>query len=414
MTERTIASNRLAPVRRGLLWRGIAAAIAVFVSTEVQAQKPAGYKTSAASAIVMDHASGAVLFQSNADELRPPASMSKLMTLAVVFKALKEGRLRFEDDVLCSENAWRRGGAPSRTSAMFIPINTKVTVAEIIRGLIVQSGNDAAIAIAEHMAGSEAAFARLMDAEARRIGLTLSTFANASGLPQDGHLMTTRELAHLARFLMTEYPDYYPLFAEKEFKFRKHLFRNRNPALSADVRGDGLKTGFTSEAGYGVVGSVARDGRRLIVVLAGLSTSIVRNDELQRIVDWGFKGFAPYKLIEGRQIVGRARVWGGEQLYVPLTGGDDDVSVLLPRLPARQRVAAEIVYNGPLKAPIAKGQRVAVLRTRGALNNTVNEVPLYAAEDVAQGSIIRRGLDSMAMLAFRWVADQASGLIEKL
>ncbi len=389
-------------------------AVALWLPNEARAQKPVGYKTPAQAAILVDHETGAILFQHNADVLRQPASMSKLMTLAVVFKALKEGRLRLEDEVLCSEDAWRRGGAPSRTSAMFIPINTKVTVAEIIRGIIVQSGNDAAIAIAEHMAGSEPAFTRLMEQEARRIGLAKATFGNATGLPHPQQQMTARELADLARFLIAEYPDLYPLFGEKEFKFRKHLFRNRNPAVSAEVAGDGLKTGFTEEAGYGVVGSVLKDGRRLIVVLMGLETSIVRNDEVKKILDWGFKGFAPYKLMNAGHVVGRARVWGGDQLYVPLTGGDKDVTVLLSRLPARQKVTLEIVYNGPLKAPIAKGQRVATLRARGGINNTVNELPLFAAEPVEEGSIIRKGLDSMAMFAFRWVADQASGLIEKL
>ncbi|MDX2257531.1 MAG: D-alanyl-D-alanine carboxypeptidase family protein [Hyphomicrobiaceae bacterium] len=383
-------------------------------TARAQGAPVAAYKTAAKQAIVVDYETGAILFQQNADALVPPASMSKLMTLAVVFKALRDGKLRLDEEVLVSEDAWRRGGAPSRTSAMFVPVNTKVTVEELLQGIVVQSGNDASIALAERLAGSEPAFAKMMEAEARRIGLTRATFRNATGLPHAEHLMTARELAHLTAYLIREFPDHYKRFGQTEFKFRKHLFRNRNPFVSADIKGDGLKTGFTQASGYGAVGSVARGDRRLIVVLNGLETSISRRDEAVKITEWAFKGFSPYQLFAGGEIVGQARVWGGESFYVPLTGGDEPVTILLSRLPMKQRLAAEITYQGPLKAPIAKGQRVATLRARSILTNTVNEVPLYAAEDVAEASVVRRGLDSIAMFAFRWVADQAAGLVEKL
>ena len=362
----------------------------------------AGFSGKAKYAVLMDAETGAVLYQNAADELSPPASMSKLMTLAVVFRALKEGKLKLEDEFLMSENAWRTGGAPSGTSAMFVPVNAKATLDELLQGIAVQSGNDACISIAEGMAGSESAFAEMMMAEARRIGLKKSTFRNATGLHHPEHLMTVRELAQLARFLISEYPDRYPVFAQREFRYRKHRFFNRNPLLSLDIGADGLKTGYIKEAGYGIVASAIQDGRRLIAVVNGLETADARRDEASKLLQWGFRNFAEVKLFESEEVVGRARVWGGDRFYVPLTG-NGTLNVVLPRFPANQKLKAEIIYNGPLKAPIKKGDQVATLRVTSS-TSAMNEVPLYAAEDVAAGGIVRRGLDSLVHMAFRWVA----------
>ena len=362
----------------------------------------AGFSGKAKYAVLMDAETGAVLYQNAADELSPPASMSKLMTLAVVFRALKEGKLRLEDEFLMSENAWRTGGAPSGTSAMFVPVNAKATLDELLQGIAVQSGNDACISIAEGMAGSESAFAEMMMAEARRIGLKKSTFRNATGLHHPEHLMTVRELAQLARFLISEYPDRYPVFAQREFRYRKHRFFNRNPLLSLDIGADGLKTGYIKEAGYGIVASAIQDRRRLIAVVNGLETADARRDEASKLLQWGFRNFAEVKLFESEEVVGRARVWGGDRFYVPLTG-NGTLNVVLPRFPANQKLKAEIIYNGPLKAPIKKGDQVATLRVTSS-TSAMNEVPLYAAEDVAAGGIVRRGLDSLVHMAFRWVA----------
>jgi D-alanyl-D-alanine carboxypeptidase (penicillin-binding protein 5/6) len=351
------------------------------------------------NAILMDGDTGGILFRHNSEVLVPPASMSKIMTVAVVFKLLKQGKLQMSDEFVMSVNAWRKGGAPSGTSAMMVPVNTKVRLDELLQGVIVQSGNDAAMAIAEGIAGNEDAFARLMEEEARRIGLEKSQFRNATGLFHPDHLMSVRELAVLARHLMREYPQYFPLFAQREFLYRRHKFMNRNPMLFADPNVDGMKTGYIKQAGYGIVVTSKVNGRRLVVVVAGSASEAERRDEVRRLLDWGSTNVGEFKLFEANEIVGRARVWGGSALYVPLTG-NGDVNVWLPRFPAAQRLRGEIVYAGPLKAPLSKGTEVARLRVTST-SNAMQEVPLYAAEDVPEGGMMRRGLDSLAHLAFR-------------
>ena len=269
------------------------------------------FKTKAQQALLIDGQSGSILYAHNADERRPPASMSKLMTLAIIFRALKEKKVKLTDEFVVSENAWRTGGAPSRTSSMFVPINKSATLEEMIRGLVVQSGNDAAIAVAEGMAGSETAFAVMMEKEARRIGMVHSTFGNASGLPHPRQLMTARDLAILARHLIYNFPEYYPYFAEQEFKYRKFRFINRNRLLFMKLGVDGLKTGYTKEAGYGAVLSAVQGERRLIAVIGGLETAKDRWAEGQRLIEWGFNDFAKFKVFEKGEVVGQARVWGG-------------------------------------------------------------------------------------------------------
>ncbi len=360
-----------------------------------------GFKSKAKHAILVDYASGAILYEKDADTLMQPASMSKLMTLAVVFKAIKSGELSMSDEFVMSEHAWRTGGAPSRTSAMFVPINKRATLNELLQGIIVQSGNDAAIAIAEGLAGSEAAFAQVMTREARRIGLTKSTFGNPTGLPHPDQLMTARELALLSAHIIREYPDFYKMFAQKRFNYRRHKFINRNRLLFAKMGVDGLKTGYVSASGYGVVLSAVRENRRLIAVLGGLKTSNERWAEARRILEWGFNGFSDFQIFDGDQVVGQARVWGGTQIYVPLVG-QKPISIVLPRFPVNQKLRAEVVYDTPLKPPIAKGDRVAVLQVRST-SGTTNRVPLYAAESVEKGGTIRRGLDSLFHLAFGWL-----------
>ena len=369
-------------------------------TAQTPAPAPGAISTKAKHAVLMDAVSGAVLFQHDADTLSPPASMSKLMTLAVVFRALKNGTLKLSDPITMSVNAWRTGGAPSGTSAMFVPVNETATVEEMLQGIIVQSGNDACIAIAEALGGSEQNFAAMMVAEARRIGLPKSTFANATGLYHADHLMTARELATLARFIMHEYPGQFAIFSQKEFNYRKHRFINRNPLLFLDIGSDGMKTGYISQAGYGMVGTATQDGRRLIVVVNGLESANDRRDEARRLLEWGFRSFGEFKLFDPGEVVGEARVWGGSQFYVPLVG-KDGVAIVLPRFPANQRLSAEIRYKGPLKPPIHKGDEVAHLRVTSSSSAT-NEVPLFASEDVAEAGTMRRGLDSLLHLALSW------------
>lgn len=398
-------TERLPHMRSQLVARWLQLVLAVVAACTFAigpAWAQAGYSTEAKQAILIDADTNAILFEHNADQPMHPASMSKLMTLVMAFKAIRSGQLKLEDEIQMSVNAWRSGGAPSGTSAMFVPVGEKVTVNELLQGIIVQSGNDASIALAEALAGTEQAFAQLMTLHAREIGLKSSTFKNSTGLHDPQHLTTARDLAKLAQHVIKEYPEFYPMFAQPEFRYRRHRFINRNPLLKMDIGADGLKTGYTEESGYGIVASAKQDGRRLIVVVNGLPTAAKRRDEAARLLQWGFRSFSEFRLFDEGEIVGRARVWGGDQFYLPLTGDDGGVSVWLPRAVANQRLKAEIVYNSPLKPPIKKGEPVAKLRVTSAMNTT-SEVPLYAAEDVAAAGIMRRGLDTLAYMAFRWI-----------
>jgi D-alanyl-D-alanine carboxypeptidase (penicillin-binding protein 5/6) len=284
---------------------------------------------------------------------------------------------------------------------MMVPVNTREKLDSLLQGMIVQSGNDACIAVAESMAGSEEAFAKMMTEEARRLGMKSSTFRNATGLYDAEHLTTARDLATLARHIIQEFPDQYARFAQREFNYRKHRFQNRNPLLSAGLGIDGMKTGFIKEAGYGIVASAKQENRRLILVINGLERPEDRKSEALRLLDWGFKSFTEFKLFNAGEVVGQARVWGGTQMWVPLTGGDNDIAVILPRFPANQKLKAEIIYKGPLKTPIRKGDKIGVLRVTST-TQAVNEVPLYAANDVNGAGIVRRGLDTILHMAFRW------------
>lgn len=385
--------------RRRLWLVAFAASImCAFLAVPVRAQS--NFETKAKWAILMDANTNSVLFEKNANELMPPASMSKLMTLAVIFRSLKEGRLKLEDEFTASVNAWRKGGAPSGTSAMFVPLNKTATLGELLQGITVQSGNDACIIVAEGMSGSEEAFSDVMTEYARSIGLTQSTFRNSTGLPHPDHLVTARELAKLSLHIIREYPDYYPYFAQKEYRYRKHVFYNRNPLIYDDIGVDGLKTGYIKASGYGLVASGKQRGQRLVVVVNGLKSKNERRDEARKLLQWGFRSFKQWKLFDEGEIVGDALVWGGTQRYVNLQG-KGDVSILLPRTASR-KIKASIVYEGPLKPPIKKGDQVALLRVT-APNAAVNEVPLYATEDIGEGPFWMKGLESLLHLAFGWV-----------
>lgn len=373
------------------------------------AQQSGGFTTTAKNAILMDYDSGSIIYQKSADELVPPASMSKLMTLAVLFRALKDGKYKPEDEFQTSENAWRTGGAPSGTSAMFIPIHNKTPISELIQGIVVQSGNDACITVAEGMAGSVPEFAKLMEEEARRIGLPKSTFRNSTGLHDPEHLMTARELALLARYIIKSYPEQFKVFGQREFLYRKHKFYNRNPLLSAGMGVDGMKTGHTKEAGYGMVVTSFVDGRRLIGVVMGFENEKERQSETRRMLEWGAKSVSSAKLFDAGEAVGYARVWGGEDFYVPLTG-DGDLEVILPKYPVNQKIRAEIVYQGPLKPPVKKGDQVAMFRVTSTAPGSsepiaVSETPLYAEADVEEASFYWRGIDSLLHLGLRITPD---------
>lgn len=383
---------------------GLAAAIAMIglLAAAVAAPNPVsgpkkddGFQTAAPFAILVDADSGAVLFEKNADGLTAPSSLAKLMTAEIVFNEITQGRLKPDEELVISEDAWRRGGAPSRTSSMFAPIHSKVKVEDLLRGLIIQSANDAAIALAEGLSGNERSFAGVMNARARELGLTKCFFANATGLPDPAMRVTVRDLAKLARHIINAYPEFYPIYGEKEFTWNKIRQQNRNPLLALNLGADGMKTGYTLEGGFGLVGSALQNGLRLIVVVNGLKTAKDRGDEAKRLLEWGFSGFEQRPLFAEGQIIGDAKVFGGAQMSVPLVG-PGAISMLIPRN-SHDRISAKIVYTGPVRAPVQEGQRIATLRVfRGA--NVALEVPLKAAESVDRGNLSRRALDAATEL----------------
>jgi D-alanyl-D-alanine carboxypeptidase (penicillin-binding protein 5/6) len=354
-----------------------------------------GFQTSAPFAILIDAETGSVLFEKGADALTAPSSLAKLITAEVVFNEITQGRLSRDEEMMISENAWRRGGAPSRTSSMFAPIHSRVRVEDLLRGLIIQSANDAAIALAEGISANERAFAVLMNNRARELGLVKSNFANATGLPDPTQKVTVRELAKLAQHIMRTYPDFYPIYGEKEFTWNKIRQQNRNPLLALNIGADGMKTGYTAEGGFGLVGSALQNGLRLIVVVNGLKTAKDRADEAKKLLDWGFSGFEQRPLFAEGEILGQARVFAGTQTSVNLVGRRA-ISMLIPRN-NHDRISAKIVYTGPVPAPVQEGQRIGTLRVyRGT--NVALEVPLQAAETVERGNLSRRAFDAASEL----------------
>jgi D-alanyl-D-alanine carboxypeptidase (penicillin-binding protein 5/6) len=298
-------------------------------------------------------------------------------------------------EFIVSTNAWRRGGAPSHTSSMFIPIHSKVSVDDLLHGAIIQSANDACIALAEGISGSESAFAELMTKRARELGLTKSTFGNSTGLPDPRQLMTSRELAKLARHIIETYPEYYKYYGEREFTWNKIRQFNRNPLLALNIGADGLKTGFTKEAGYGLVGSAVQNGLRLIVVVNGLRSEKERADEAKKMLDWGFHNFQSGLLFAQGQEIAQAKLYGGAKGHVPLTARKE-VRLMVPR-GSRDKIIARVVYSGPVPAPVQEGQNIGTLKVwRG--ESVVLEVPLQAAESVGTGSMPGRAFDAAAEL----------------
>ena len=347
---------------------------------------------SAPHAILIDAEYGAVLFERDADRMIFPASLAKLMTAEYVFHEVKEGRLKLTDEFMVSENAWRKGGAPSHGSTMFAAIYSKVPVDDLIRGMIVQSANDACIILAEAIAGNEAAFGEKLTERARAIGLEKSVFTNSNGLPDPGEQVTTRELAMLARHIIRTYPDFYQIFSQPDYTWNKIRQQNRNPLLGAMTGADGLKTGFTKEAGYGLVGSAIQNGQRLIVVVTGVSTAKERADEAKKVLEWGFKNFEQRVLFAEGQTIGTAKVFGGASGRVPLVA-EGTVRVLLPKA-GGDKLIARIVYNGPLPAPVSEGTRIGNVKV-WRNDNVILSMPLKAAESVGKGSMPQRAFDAV-------------------
>lgn len=360
--------------------------------------------TPARGAIVIDELSGAVLLEKEADTPIPPASMSKLMTLEVVFNALKSGRIALDDEFLVSAHAAGMGG-----SKMFIREGSSVPVADLLRGVIVQSGNDAAVALAEAVSGSEPAFVALMNKRAAELGLTNSHFANATGLPDPQHHMSPRDLAHLAEHIIDDYPEFYELFSEEEFTWDGVTQDNRNPLLESGIGADGLKTGHTDEAGFCLVASAVQDGRRILLVVSGLKNAAQRKQEGERLLKWAFRAFDTRRLYKAGQPVAEADVWIGAAERVPLAPASD-VIVTVPRGMLDQ---AEITarFTSPVAAPVEAGVELGKLEIVMPGIAPIS-VPLVSAERVATGGISKR-FEAAAKLLMRRAVDALRGAPEQ-
>ncbi|MGN6747059.1 MAG: D-alanyl-D-alanine carboxypeptidase family protein [Xanthobacteraceae bacterium] len=358
-------------------------------------KKEEGFQSSAPTAILLDADSDSILYEKNGDRLIAPASLAKLMTLEFLFNEIKQGRVKPDDEYIISENAWRKGGAPSHGSTMFAAIHSRVKVSDLMQGIIVDSANDACIAVAEALAGNEASFGQALTQRARAIGLETSTFTNSTGYSDPNLRVTAREMAELARHIIHTYPDFYPSFSQRDFTWNNIHQQNRNPLLGMGIGADGLKTGETGEAGFNLVGSAIQDNFRLIVVVTGAKSDKERADEAKKLLEFGFHDFQARVLFAEGQTVGDAKVFGGDRSYVPLVA-PGIVRLMVPRNNS-QRLLARIVYTGPIPAPVAKGQPIGKLKVwRG--DNLALELPLQAADDVGRGSMSQRAMDGATEL----------------
>lgn len=374
------------------------------------AQFAPNFTVSSPAAILVDYESGSVLFQKEAERPWHPASLAKLMTVEIVFNELKSGELKLDEELVVSVDAWRRGGAPAGGSTMFAPVHSRISVDNLLKGAIVQSGNDACIVFAEAIAGSEDAFARLMNARARELGLGSANFRNSTGLHDPEQVISARDLAKLAAHLIRTYPEYYHYFGQTEFTWNKIRQTNRNPLLEMGIGADGMKTGHIKESGYGVVGSALQDGRRLIVVVLGAETAKDRANDAKRLLEWGFRSFEAKRLFEEGEVIAHARTFGGDQRYVPLVA-EGPVYLLTPRA-GGDKFLARVHYRGPLRVPLAKGTEVARLKVyRG--DRIALEVPLYAGTDVGEGTLTQRAFDSTAEIAAGWVRKGINAVLKR-
>ena len=377
-----------------------AAALAALLAGSPQARAQDNFQTTVRNAILVDVGTQSVLFEKAADELQAPASLAKLMTMAVIFEEIRQGRLQPDQEIVISEDAWRRGGAPSRTSSMYAAVNSRVKVQDLMRGAIIQSGNDASIALAEAVSGTEPNFIPVMNTRARAIGLTQSVFRNATGLPDPEQRTTAREVARLADHIIRTFPEHYAIYGEREFTWGGIRQQNRNPLLGTYTGADGLKTGYIEEAGFNLAGSAVQNGQRLIVVVMGARSLQERSNEARKLLDWGFRSFELRDLFQEQETIGDVAVYGGAQGSVAVTAGKL-VRLLLPRGQS-DRVTAQIVYRGPVRAPVRRGTEVGHLRVmRGS--QLALQVPVFAAADVEAGTLTQRAMQGAWELGTGWI-----------
>lgn len=356
------------------------------------------YVSAARNAILMDAKSGRVYFEKDADVAVPPASMSKLMTQAIVLDLLKSGNLKPDQMFTVSTNAWKKGGAASKGSTMYAKAKSEISILNLLRGSIIHSGNDACITLAEGIDGKEQTFVNRMNAKAEEIGLKNSTFRNSTGLPDPNHKMSVRDIALLARYIILNHPDYFPIYGEKSFTWSDIQQPNRNPLLVDYPGADGMKTGYTKEAGYGLVGTVQRDGRRLIMVIGGLPSIDERKAEAERIFDWGLSKFRAIEVYADGDRVGRARVWGGTEDWVDLVT-KSSFSVALTK-EERKTAEVKLSYKGPLLAPVRAGEQVGTVKVF-IEGRAVAELPVLTAASVeAIESMWQKAFDSAMIMAF--------------
>lgn len=344
-------------------------------------------ETKARNAILMDYDTGMYLYAKDVQKMVPPASMSKLMTVYVLFSKLKDGSLSLDDTFTVSENAWRKGGAASGGSTMFLKIGEKVKIEDLIKGILIQSGNDACIVVAENISGSEDEFVHEMDKYAHKLGLKNSSFANATGLPHPDHRMSVEDLAILARHIIKDFPEYYPIFAIKNFTYNNIKQGNRNPLLYSMNDADGLKTGHTEEAGFSLTASAKRGDRRLIEVMTGMNSNKERSDEAEKLMSWGFREFNNYEVLTSGEKIAEVPVWFGKKDKVDLIIGETVFRTLKKNKASKIKMTAE--YDKPLKAPIKKGDKVGVVKIE-IPNQPTFEVPLVSAEDIAEKGLLGR------------------------
>ncbi|WP_440959803.1 D-alanyl-D-alanine carboxypeptidase family protein [Oceanicaulis sp. LC35] len=367
----------------------------ITVSLSPSALAQSAFDTRASHAVILDFETGDVLFSKNGDEAMPPASMSKLMTALMVFEALEDGRFELDTSLPVSENAWRRGGAASGSSTMFLDVNSRAEVGDLIRGIIVQSGNDACIVVAEALGGTEENFAQMMTERAHELGLESASFANATGWPDPDHRISALDLARLARHIIETYPQYYDIYSETEFTYNGIRQYNRNPLLGVFDGADGLKTGHTEESGYGLVASAERDGERRIVVFNGMESNRARADESERLMRAAFSEFSTVELVEAGEVLGEAEIYLGVAPSVELRAADS-LSFGLHRRD-RDGISAELVYEGPLHAPVQEGDVVGQIEVTLPDGREMS-VPVEAAQSVARKGAMGRAGAAFARL----------------